>query len=125
MGSPEANERETDMTITWSKGKQGDWMVRGPIGLSGTVTVSKRDGSTSTAPLAKCVWEGDGVALYAVGTSASTERRSHASGRTYDPQKFNGYGAARGGYRRACKSDGNCSSIGSGRSCGGHDCDGY
>jgi hypothetical protein len=31
----------------------------------------------------------------------------------------------KGGYRKACKTDGNCSSVGSGRSCGGHDCDGY
>ncbi len=30
-----------------------------------------------------------------------------------------------GAYRKACVSDGNCSSMGSGRSCGGHDCDGY
>jgi len=44
---------------------------------------------------------------------------------TYDPQKFNGYGASRGGYRRACITGGNCSSFGSGRSCGGHDCDGH
>jgi len=43
----------------------------------------------------------------------------------WNPQKFNGYGAKRGGFLRACKSGGNCSSFGSGRSCGGHDCDGY
>jgi len=43
----------------------------------------------------------------------------------YDPTKFNGYGARRGGFRKACISGGNCSSFGSGRSCGGHDCDGF
>jgi hypothetical protein len=31
----------------------------------------------------------------------------------------------RAAYRRACVTGGNCSSFGSGRSCGGHDCDGY
>jgi len=43
----------------------------------------------------------------------------------YDHEKFNGYGSARGGYRRMCASGGNCSSIGSGRSCGAFDCDGF
>jgi len=36
-----------------------------------------------------------------------------------------GYGRSRYGRRKACVSDGNCSSFGAGRSCGGHDCDGY
>ena len=34
-----------------------------------------------------------------------------------------GYALRRGA--RACKTGGNCSSFGSGRSCGGQDCDGY
>jgi hypothetical protein len=45
--------------------------------------------------------------------------------RVWDATKFNGYGARNGGYVRACKTGGNCSSFGSGRSCGGHDCDGH
>jgi len=57
--------------------------------------------------------------------SAPTSSPRGGRGANYDPQKFNGYGAARGGYRKACISGGNCSSFGSGRSCGGHDCDGY
>lgn len=56
------------------------------------------------------------------GAPASAPR---APARNWDASKFNGYGARRGGYRKACVSDGNCSSIGSGRSCGGHDCDGF
>ena len=43
----------------------------------------------------------------------------------YDSSKFNGYGAPRGGFRKSCVTGGNCSSFGSGNSCGGHDCDGY
>jgi hypothetical protein len=53
--------------------------------------------------------------------SAAPARR----GSNWDPSRFNGYGRPKGGYRKACISDGNCSSIGSGRSCGGHDCDGF
>lgn len=55
--------------------------------------------------------------------SATAPKR--AASRNWDPYAFNGYGRPRGAYRKACKTDGNCSSIGSGRSCGGHDCDGY
>ena len=36
-----------------------------------------------------------------------------------------GYGHAKGGASRKCKTGGNCSSFGSGRSCGGFDCDGF
>lgn len=48
-----------------------------------------------------------------------------AVGKVWDADKFNGYGRRKGGYARKCKTDGNCSSFGSGRSCGGVDCDGY
>jgi len=43
----------------------------------------------------------------------------------YDPTAFRGYGRPRGGFRKACVSGGNCSSFGSGKTCGGHDCDGW
>lgn len=100
---------------TWVKGKSGDWLIRGSVGQSGTVTVTKKNGDVTEAEIAKCVWEKDGVALY------TTVPR----GKVYDPYKFNGYGRSKGGYVRACKSGGNCSSIGSGRSCGAADCDGF
>ena len=48
-----------------------------------------------------------------------------ARGRNWDSTAFAGYGRPRGAYRKRCVSDGNCSSMGSGRSCGGHDCDGH
>ena len=102
-------------TITWTKGKSGDWLVRGPLGLHGTVSVSKRDGSTSEATIAREIWSKDDVSLYAVAPR----------GKVYVADAFNGYGRPRGGYRRACKTGGNCSSFGSGRSCGADDCDGY
>lgn len=46
------------------------------------------------------------------GSSAPTATRSPTTTR---------YSSAR---RRSCTTGGNCSSFGSGRSCGGHDCDG-
>ncbi len=52
-------------------------------------------------------------------------KKAHSNGGNYDPQRFNGYGRARGGYVKQCKTGGNCSSFGSGRSCGAPDCDGY
>lgn len=52
-------------------------------------------------------------------------KQSYSRSRNYDPQRFNGYGVRRGGYVKACVTGGNCSSFGSGRSCGGHDCDGF
>lgn len=59
---------------------------------------------------------------------AGAPKASHSPARrgsNWDPNRFNGYGRRRGGYVKSCISGGNCSSIGSGRSCGGHDCDGY
>jgi len=43
---------------------------------------------------------------------------TRAKSRNWDPTAF-------AGYRKACVTGGNCSSFGAGRSCGGHDCDGY
>ena len=59
------------------------------------------------------------------GAPKSAPRASSGRGRNWDAGRFNGYGRPRGGYVKACISGGNCSSIGSGKSCGGHDCDGY
>ena len=58
-------------------------------------------------------------------TSAAPAATTRATSRNWDPTAFAGYGRPRGGYRKACVTGGNCSSVGSGRSCGGHDCDGY
>lgn len=58
-------------------------------------------------------------------TSATPAAPKRAPSRNWDASAFAGYGRPRGAYRKACITDGNCSSFGSGRSCGGHDCDGY
>lgn len=77
-------------------------------------------------PGTKVEWSKGSPARHVTCTSSSTTQSApRAPSRNWDPNMFRGYGAARGGFRRACKTDGNCSSFGSGRSCGGHDCDGY
>ena len=50
----------------WSKGKRGDWLVRGKPGQSGEVKVSRKNGTSSTEKIVKTVWQNDEVALYAV-----------------------------------------------------------
>lgn len=41
------------------------------------------------------------------------------------PSQWNGYGGPNSRGRKACITGGNCESFGSGRSCGGFDCDGF
>lgn len=84
-----------------------------------TITITTRAGKSWDARVARIVWRGDGVSI------CVTESLDRPKSRNWDPDAYNGRGAPRGGYRKACVSDGNCSSFGSGRSCGGYDCDGY
>lgn len=53
---------------SWAKARSGNgWNIRGPLGAAGqTVTVTRRDGSTSQVRLGKVLWqdEAGGVALY-------------------------------------------------------------
>jgi len=109
------------MTTTYTKLKSGEWGVRmaGTPKVGARVSVSKKDGSTKTETIARVVWSGDGISLCAIA------KGDGAKGKNWDASRFNGYGRARGGYAKACVTGGNCSSLGSGRSCGGHDCDGY
>lgn len=113
-------------TATPAKLKSGAWGARVPstsVEVGESIEIRAKSGKTSTATVSAVVWRGSDVTLVA---TASLDRPASAGrGRNYDPDRFNGYGAPRGGYRRACKTDGNCSSVGDGRSCGGHDCDGY
>ena len=101
------------MTATPYKLRSGDWgvRVRGTVRAGDTVTVRTRAGKTWTARIERVVWSGDGVALCA------TESRSR---RSSGPREC---GEHHGG--RCCETGGNCSSFGSGRSCGAWCCDGY
>jgi hypothetical protein len=81
--------------------------------------------SSAIAVGAKVNWTKGAKATHVACGAAVASSVAPARGRNWNADKFNGYGRAKGGYGKACISDGNCSSIGSGRSCGGHDCDGY
>lgn len=108
-------------TATPSKLRDGSWgaRVKGSVAVGETILIETKAGKSWEARVTEVKWSGDGVTL--VATQSADRQRSSS----YDPTMFRGYGAPRGGYRRACKTDGNCSSFGSGRSCGGHDCDGF
>ncbi len=54
-------------SFSWSKGKDGDWLVRGPAGRAGeTVEVVRKDGSSQRKVLRAVVWDGNGTATYRV-----------------------------------------------------------
>lgn len=109
-------------SATYTKLKSGDWGIRvnGTVTRGSQVTVSKKSGETATETVRTVVWTGNGATLCAI-----EPRQPQRQSPNWDPQRFNGYSQARGGYRKACKTGGNCSSFGSGKSCGGHDCDGW
>ena len=116
----------TTQTIAASpaKLKDGSWgarIARTDVAPGQVVTIRTQAGKTWDARITRVVWTGDGIALCATESADRPAR----TGQVYVRDAFNGYGRPRGGFRRACKTDGNCSSFGSGRSCGGEDCDGF
>lgn len=116
------------MTATYTKLRDGSWGIRvaGSARAGATITVHKKSGETRSETVARVLWtgkdsrSGETVSLCAIGRESAACR-----GKTWDPNAFNGYGARRGRFVRECETGGNCSSFGSGRSCGGYDCDGY
>lgn len=81
--------------------------------------------SARIVPGTKVEWSKGAKAKHVVcGSTAPVATAIKAPSSNWDPTAFRGYGRPRGAFRKACVSDGNCSSFGSGRSCGGHDCDG-
>lgn len=96
---------------SYKKTKSGEWVVCGPVATMkvGLVLVSKKDGTIEPKQIDRLGRPFDSMVYGYIAASVT-------------PARPNGrYG--RGG--KECVSDGNCSSFGSGRSCGGHDCDGY
>jgi len=96
---------------TPAKLRSGDWgaRVQGPADVGDTVQITTRSGKSWPARVTGIAWSGRGVTL--VETESLEPRQPSRSVR--------GFG------RRSCVTGGNCSSMGSGRNCGGHDCDGY
>ena len=62
--APQATGRRE--SNTWTKGKRGDWLVRGKPGQTGTVTVARKNGQTSKERLGKVIWQDEVTALYEV-----------------------------------------------------------
>ena len=114
----------TNLIATPAKLRDGSWgaRVQGTVTAGQTVTIQTKAGKTWDAAVSGVVWSDGKVSLC---TTRSLDGGPPKRASNYDPTMFRGYGAPRGGYRRTCKTGGNCSSFGSGRSCGGHDCDGF
>jgi hypothetical protein len=51
---------------TWTKGRDGGWLVRGRKGQSGVITVTRKNGTTSNETIKGVIWSDDEVALYKV-----------------------------------------------------------
>ena len=62
-GKPEMRDAAGN---TWTKGRDGNWLVRGPVGQQGTVTVTRKNGTTSRETIRRVVWQDASVALYEV-----------------------------------------------------------
>ena len=104
---------------TFKKLKNGDWGIRVEDEApepGASLTVRKRDGSTSTVTVDKVLWRGQendkDIALCSIKRDEQRSEGRRSYGRSC-------------GRRRSCPTGGNCSSFGDGRSCGADDCDGY
>ena len=115
-------------SASFKKLNDGNWGIRvtgtAPVAGAGLV-VAKRDGSTSSVVvdsiLSSIVEKGETVTICSIKQTA--RKTTTATTTTSTRGVSSGYRRSYG--RRECKTGGNCSSFGSGRSCGGEDCDGY
>jgi len=65
VAPPAPSDPPAPTQYTWAKGREGDWLVRGPSGHAGeTVPVIRKDGSRCQRRLGKPVWSEGSVALY-------------------------------------------------------------
>lgn len=107
---------KTQKIATPSKLKTGAWgcKVSMPVMVGEVVTVRTSAGKTWDAKIAAIVWSSDEVAICATVSLDRARPSGRAPRHQFRPSS-----------RRACRTGGNCSSFGSGKSCGGHDCDGF
>lgn len=98
------------ITATPAKLRNGTWGARvtDPVAVGQTITIKTKAGKTWQAKVTKIVWGGSDAAL--VATESADRPAAKSTGK---PR------------RKSCVTDGNCSSFGRGRSCGGYDCDGW
>lgn len=114
--------------IQYRKTKDGQWVAFGPTTevKKGLVTVTKKDGTKKKEEEVSSLGKPfmvDGVEHvygYLVKRAAPVTS-SHSGVSKWSGNRWGG----RSGGRKSCVTDGNCSSFGSGKSCGGHDCDGF
>lgn len=66
LGPRTAPTPSAPTSFTWSKGRQGDWLVRGPAGATGEVSVEAKDGRKATKRILSVVWQDGATALYKV-----------------------------------------------------------
>jgi len=108
---------------TYTQLKDGSWGIRvaGSAGTDETVLARKKSGESREVQVGRVLWigpdkrNGETISLCTIAPK----------GKVWDGDAFNGYGAKKGRWRRACPTGGNCSSVGQGRSCGAPDCDGW
>lgn len=65
-GNPDRPADDRDAVNTWAKGRNGDWLMRGKPGQTGTATVVRKSGARATVTIKRVVWQNDEVALYEV-----------------------------------------------------------
>jgi hypothetical protein len=111
-------------TLTYRRTKSGAWAVYGPtthVKTGATVTVTKKNGDTKQETIASVgkPFTVDGQQMV-YGYPDSDTTRSSSGGRRRTVR--NPYTQRR---PRRCETGGNCSSFGSGQSCGAPDCDGW
>lgn len=117
---PRASKQSTQ--VIFKRDADGVWGILCPVDKAnpGTqVEVTKRDGTTKIATIATVADypKGDGRIFCWLRSDTTTKSR---------PARRNPSGEyTRFGTRRHCITDGNCSSFGTGESCGAPDCDGY
>lgn len=97
----------TKLQASPTKLRDGSWgaRVRGYPAQGDTIQITTKAGKTWTATAKKVLWTDGAVSIVATSSNDGTRTRKPA--------------------RRGCITDGNCSSFGDSRSCGGHDCDGF
>ena len=101
----------TATTATFTKLRSGAWGVKGHSLASGRIVrVTKRSGESQMVTIDRVMWsDHTGLAI----ASIVSDRPTAATARIPAER------------RRSCPTGGNCSSFGSGRSCGAPDCDGF
>ncbi len=126
-----STQTATAAKITYRKTGKGEWVAYGPasaIKAGEYADISKRNGGTDRM-MVKSVGRPFAVAgvqmVYGyLGSGATVSGPLSAGFASHsDAREYRGNRSAYS--RRRCETGGNCSSFGSGRSCGAPDCDGY